>query len=186
MGPTRAALIFAIALCIGAAGSLAAAGTRAGRWDYGEDARPRRYRSPPRLALGHRGLAALDGLAHLEALELRMIEIERLVLAGILMDGAERLRLRPRLERRVARLDRVRGIEREVVVLGSSEQVELDEAGTLVSCESRLSQTSSKASSDPFFTRKRFMAMYIIASPVDGRTSPSSRPPQGRPWACRG
>src|SRR4051794_6113862 len=37
--------------------------------------------------------------------------------------------------------------------------------GTLVSCESRLSHTCSKASSDPFFTRKRFMAMNIIASP---------------------
>jgi hypothetical protein len=56
----------------------------------------------------------------------------------------------------------------------------------LVSYESRLSHTSSKASSDPFFTRKRFMAMNIIASPVDGRTSPSSRPPQGRRRACRG
>jgi hypothetical protein len=34
-----------------------------------------------------------------------------------------------------------------------------------LSCESRLSHTFSNACSDPFFTRKRFMAMNIFASP---------------------
>jgi hypothetical protein len=34
----------------------------------------------------------------------------------------------------------------------------------LANCESRLSQTFSNASSDPFFTRKRFMAMNILLS----------------------
>src|SRR5205823_5060268 len=70
-------------------------------------------------------------LTHLEPLELRMIKIERLVLPCILVDGAEGLRLGPGFERRVARPDRMRGIEREVVVLWSFEQVELDEARDL-------------------------------------------------------
>src|SRR5262245_40958737 len=82
--------------------------------------------------LGDRGLAAPHGLAHLEAFELRMIEVERLVLAGIPVRGAERLRLGPGFERRPVLPDRVRGIEREVVVLGSFEQVEFDEARDLV------------------------------------------------------
>src|SRR5262245_21404207 len=60
-----------------------------------------------------------------------MVEVERLVLAGILVGGAERLRFRPGLEGRLALPDGVRGIEREVLVLGSFEQMELDEAGDL-------------------------------------------------------
>jgi hypothetical protein len=86
---------------------------------------------PQDLPLGHCGLAPLHGLAHLEAFELRMIEVERLVLAGILVDGAERLRLGPGFERRLAGPDRVRGIQREVVVLGALEQVEFNEARDL-------------------------------------------------------
>src|SRR5262245_14351275 len=39
-------------------------------------------------ALGDRGLAASHGLADLEAFELRMVEVERLVLAGISVRGA--------------------------------------------------------------------------------------------------
>src|SRR5258708_34480016 len=40
--------------------------------------------------------------------------------------------------------------------------------GTLVSWVSRLSHTCSKASSEPFFTRNRFMAMNIILLLVQG------------------
>src|SRR5262245_3678964 len=61
-----------------------------------------------------------------------MVEVERLVLAGIPVRGAERLRLGPGFERRPVLPDRVRGIEREVVVLGTLEQVEFDEARDLV------------------------------------------------------
>src|SRR5262245_59229368 len=83
-------------------------------------------------ALGDRGLAASHGLADLEAFGLRMVEVERLVLAGIPVRSAERLRLGPGFERHPVLPDRVRGIEREVVVLGTLEQVELDEARDLV------------------------------------------------------
>src|SRR5262245_11466440 len=85
-----------------------------------------------RPPLGDRGLAAPHGLADLEAFELRMVEVERLVLAGIPVRGTERLRLGPGFERRPVLPDGVRGIEREVVVLGSLEQVEFDEARDLV------------------------------------------------------
>src|SRR4051812_6749048 len=111
--------------------SRAAAGTHARRRTANKDVRADRSDHAGDSALGHCGLAPLNGLAHLEAFELRMIEVERLVLAGILVDSAERLRLGPGFERRLARPDRVRGIQREVVVLGALEQVEFNEARDL-------------------------------------------------------
>ena len=86
-------------------------------------------RRPPEL--GDRSLAPTHSLAHFEALELRMVDVERLVLARILVGGAEFLRPCPGFERRLALPNGVRGIEREVFVLGSLEQVEFDEAGHL-------------------------------------------------------
>jgi hypothetical protein len=50
----------------------------------------------------HLGLSAPDGLAHLEAFELGMPEIEGLVVSGIAMRGAECLGLGPRCEGRAA------------------------------------------------------------------------------------
>ena len=44
-------------------------------------------RRPPEL--GDRNLAPTHSLAHLEALELRMVDVERLVRARILVGGAE-------------------------------------------------------------------------------------------------
>src|SRR5262245_33530402 len=58
-----------------------------------------------------------------------MLEIERLVVAGAAVGGAELLGSRPGLERRPALPHRVRRVERVVLVLRSLEQVELDEAG---------------------------------------------------------
>jgi hypothetical protein len=54
------------------------------------------------------GLAALDGLSHLEAFELGMPEIEGLVVASAAMRGAERLGVGPRFEGRAAVPDGVR------------------------------------------------------------------------------
>src|SRR5262249_6650853 len=82
--------------------------------------------------LGDRGFASTYGLPDLETLELRMVDVERLVLAGILVGGAKCLRLGPRFEGTAVPPDRMRGIEREVLVLGSLQQVEFDEARHLV------------------------------------------------------
>src|SRR5215469_6136362 len=82
--------------------------------------------------LGDRGFASTYGLPDLETLELRMVDVERLVLAGILVGGTKRLRLGPRFESTLVLPDRMRRIEREVLVLGSLEQVKLDEARHLV------------------------------------------------------
>src|SRR5262245_29918478 len=71
-------------------------------------------------------------LPDLETLELRMVDVERLVLAGVLVDGTKCLRLGPRFESTLVLPDRMRRIEREVLVLGSLEQVEFDEARHLV------------------------------------------------------
>ncbi len=57
-----------------------------------------------------------------------MVDVERLVLAGILVDGTKCLRLGPRFEGTLVLPDRMRRIEREVLVLGSLQQVEFDEA----------------------------------------------------------
>src|SRR5262249_22841593 len=82
--------------------------------------------------LGDRGFASTDGLPDLETLELRMVDVERLVLAGILVGGAKCLRLGPRFEGTPVPPDRMRGIECEVLVLGSLQQVEFEEARHLV------------------------------------------------------
>src|SRR5215471_17356773 len=68
------------------------------------------------------------GLPHLETLELRVVDVERLILAGILVDGTKCLRLGPRFEGALVLPNRMRRIEREVLVLGSLQQVEFDEA----------------------------------------------------------
>ena len=59
--------------------------------------------APPGMTIegSRRGrLGPLHRLAHLEALELRMLEVERLVVAGAAVGGAELVRPGPRLERR--------------------------------------------------------------------------------------
>src|SRR5262249_44432382 len=72
------------------------------------------------------------GLLDLEPLEFRMLEIERLVVAGLVMRGTKRFRLGPRLERGIAGPHGVRGIERVVLGLGPFQQMKLDEARHLV------------------------------------------------------
>src|SRR5450432_1630829 len=76
--------------------------------------------------------ATLHRLANLEPLELRVAEIERLVVAGPGMRGPKRVRPRPRFEGSVVRPDRVRGIERMVLRLRTPQQMKLDEARHLV------------------------------------------------------
>src|SRR5262244_1365377 len=80
---------------------------------------------PGYAQLRHRGFPAGDGLAHLEALELGMLEIERAgrLVAGARVRGTERVRLGPGLERRMALPDRVRGVERVVLGLRTLEQM---------------------------------------------------------------
>src|SRR5262245_37359883 len=56
-----------------------------------------------------------------------MIEIERLVLAGVPTGDAERLRPGPGFERGATLPDRGRGIERGIVVLETRGQMEFDE-----------------------------------------------------------
>ena len=121
---------------------------------------------PPRKALGDRGFASAYGLPDLETLELRVVDVERLVLAGILVSGAKCLRLGPRFEGTLVLPDRMRRIESvKSSCSGPFSRWNSTKPGTLFSCESRLSHTFSNACSDPFFTRKRFMAMNIFASP---------------------
>src|SRR5262245_18487588 len=57
-----------------------------------------------------------------------MIEVERLVLAGVLVGKTEFLRPGPGLECRFALPQCVRGIERVFLVLGSLEEMKFDEA----------------------------------------------------------
>src|SRR5262249_35706802 len=68
----------------------------------------------PQSSRGAR-LVAADRLADLKTLELRVIEIKRLVLAGPRVRRTERLGFGPGLERRLALPYRVRGIERVVL-----------------------------------------------------------------------
>ena len=63
--------------------------------------------SKPGKTLGHRGFASTYGLPHLETLELRMVDVERLILAGILVDGTKCLRLGPRFEGTLVLPDRM-------------------------------------------------------------------------------
>jgi hypothetical protein len=75
--------------------TLGNAGTgRGGRWPgqyTGDEVRghARKSRAVWPLELGDRGRAPPDGLADLEAFELRMVDVERLVLARIPVGGAE-------------------------------------------------------------------------------------------------
>src|SRR5262245_16271984 len=93
---------------------------------------PIRSREAISKTLGDRGFASTYGLPDLETLELRMVDVERLVLAGILVGGTKCLRLGPRFEGTLVLPDRMRCIEREVLVLGSLQQMEFDEARYLV------------------------------------------------------
>jgi hypothetical protein len=88
--------------------------------------------APTLCPSGHLGLAALDNLAHVEALELRMPEIEGLVVAGVAMRGAERLGLGPGFEGRAALPDGMGRIKRVILGFGAFKKVELDETRHLV------------------------------------------------------
>src|SRR5262249_13896538 len=81
-----------------------------------------------------RRLRPAHGLADLEAFELRVLEVKRAggVIAGARVCGTKRLRPGPGLECRLALPDRVRGIELDVLSLGTLEQMEFDEARNLV------------------------------------------------------
>src|ERR1700686_1891117 len=78
--------------------------------------------------LRHLGLAHAHRLADLETLELRVPEIERLVVPGGVMRGPERCALGPGLDRGAVLPHRVGGIKRVILGFGALEQVELDEA----------------------------------------------------------
>src|SRR5262245_57448667 len=94
--------------------------------------RSREAISKPGKILGDRGFASTYGLPDVETLEMRMVDVERLVTAGILVGGTKCPRLGPRLEGTLVLPDRMRRIEREVLVLVSLQQVEFDEARYLV------------------------------------------------------
>src|SRR6185369_96052 len=68
-------------------------------------------------------------LQHFEPFELRMVEIKRLVLAGIAVCKTECFRPGPVFEPGPAVPERMRGIERPVFLLGAFEQMELDKSG---------------------------------------------------------
>src|SRR5258706_1451288 len=80
----------------------------------------------------HLGLATPHRLAHLEALELRVFKIERLVVTGLVMRRPEGLGLGPRLKDGMVLPDGVGGIKRVVLRLGPLEKRELEEAWYLV------------------------------------------------------
>src|SRR5215471_14703751 len=92
--------------------------------------RAQRFTSP--ATLGDRGFAARYGLPHLETLELRMVDVKRLVLSSIPVGGTKSLGLGPSFEGTLVLPNRMRRIQREVLVLGSLQQVEFDEARHLV------------------------------------------------------
>src|SRR5215470_13362687 len=106
-----------------------------------------------------------------------MVDVERLVLAGILVDGTKCLRLGPRFERTPVLPDRMRRIEREVLVLGSLEQVELDEARHLVQL---------RVAAEPHFLERLFGPLlhpeavhgneHLCFSSLTIEVSPSSMP----------
>jgi hypothetical protein len=78
------------------------------------------------------GLAHANRLAYLETLELRVPEIERLVVAGAVMRGPERFGFGPGFEGGAAFPHSVGGIKRVILGFGAFEQVELDKARHLV------------------------------------------------------
>src|SRR5437899_11876080 len=81
-----------------------------------------------RKASRHLGLAAPHRLAHLEPLELRVFEIERLVVAGLVMRLPEGLGLGPCFKDGAVFPDGVGGIKRVVLSLGPLEEMKLDKA----------------------------------------------------------
>jgi hypothetical protein len=111
--------------------------------------------------LCHLGLAPTHRLADLKALELRVPEIEGLVLPSAMMRGAERFGLGPGFERGAVLPHRVGRIKRVILGFGAFKQVDSTKPGTLSKWLSRDSQTCSKAASDPLATRNRFMAINI-------------------------
>src|SRR5271157_256201 len=78
------------------------------------------------------GIRILGRLDRLEALELGMAEIERLVFAGVAMRRAKMFRLRPAGEGVFPRPDRVRRIEHVIFALGPAQEMELEEPGHAV------------------------------------------------------
>jgi hypothetical protein len=80
----------------------------------------------------HLGLTASHRLAHLEPLELRVIQIQRLVIPCPTMCGAECFRFGPRFEDGTVFPHRVRSIKRVILSLGAFEKVKLYKAGHLV------------------------------------------------------
>src|SRR6202035_3126019 len=77
-------------------------------------------------------LSAAPRLPNFEPFELRVSEIERLVVARLVMSGPERFRPGPGFKGGVVLPDRVRGIERVIVGFWSLEQVKLQKARHLV------------------------------------------------------
>ena len=103
-----------------------------------------------------------DGLAYFEAFKFRMLQIERssCLVTGTRMRGPEFFRFGPRLKGPLALPHCMRGIERMVFRLWAPKQMKLQETRNTI--EIRIApQPYSKASSEPFFTRNRFMAMNI-------------------------
>src|SRR3984893_2239073 len=112
--------------------------------------RSREAISKPGKTLGHRGFASTYGLPHFETLELRMVDVERLILAGILVDGTKCLRLGPRFEGTLVLPDRMRRIEGEVLVLGSLQQMEFDETRHFVEL---------RVAAEPHFLERLFRSL---------------------------
>src|SRR5258705_10004870 len=83
---------------------------------------------------GYRGFAPTYGLSNLEALKLRMLQIERAgcIISSASMRLAELLGRRPRLERRFALPNGVRRIKRVVLCIRPLEQVKFHKAGHAV------------------------------------------------------
>lgn len=109
------------------------------------------------------GKAMSRALDDRKAFELRMVEIVHLGGAGIAVRRAEILGFGPGDEILMARPYGVRGEQRVTfgLVDRTAQQMKFLETFISERLESRFFQTSSKASSEPFWTLKRFMAMYI-------------------------
>src|ERR1700730_545013 len=88
-------------------------------------------RTPPSKSLS-RHLAASHRLAHLKPLELRVIQIQRLVVTRPTMRGPERLRFGPSFKGGAAFPDSVRSIEGVIFCFGTFEKVKLYKARHLV------------------------------------------------------
>ena len=115
---------------------------------------------------GSRGrrLSSGDGLAYFEALKFRMLQIERpsCLITGTRVRGPKFFRLNPRLEGPLVPPHAVRGIERMVFCLRPLKQMKFQETRNTIEIVSRPSHTFSNLSSEPFFTRNRFMAMNML------------------------